>query len=62
MVLGSPGKIVRQLSDEDVARFGGAAGRYVKNWKRFAAGLQAAGVMRLRLIALLGALVLKAAG
>ncbi len=35
MVLGSPGKIVRQLSDEDVARFTGAAGRYVKNWKRF---------------------------
>lgn len=41
MVLGSPGKIVRQLTDEDVARFGGAAGRYVKNWKRFAAGLKA---------------------
>jgi carbonic anhydrase/acetyltransferase-like protein (isoleucine patch superfamily) len=40
MVLGSPGKIVRQLTDEDVARFGGAAGRYVKNWKRFAAGLK----------------------
>ena len=40
MVLGSPGKIIRQLSDEDVARFGGAAGRYVKNWKRFAAGLK----------------------
>lgn len=40
MVLGSPGRIVRQLSDEDAARFGGAAGRYVKNWKRYAAGLQ----------------------
>ncbi|MTD93186.1 gamma carbonic anhydrase family protein [Hyphomicrobium sp. xq] len=40
MVLGSPGKIVRQLSDEDVKRFGGAAGRYVKNWKRFAAGMK----------------------
>jgi carbonic anhydrase/acetyltransferase-like protein (isoleucine patch superfamily) len=40
MVLGSPGKIVRQLTDEDVARFAGAAGRYVKNWKRFAAGLK----------------------
>jgi carbonic anhydrase/acetyltransferase-like protein (isoleucine patch superfamily) len=40
MVLGSPGKIVRQLAPEDVARFGGAAGRYVKNWKRFAAGLE----------------------
>jgi carbonic anhydrase/acetyltransferase-like protein (isoleucine patch superfamily) len=40
MVLGSPGKVVRQLTDEDVARFGGAAGRYVKNWKRYAAGLK----------------------
>lgn len=39
MVLGSPGKIVRQLSDEDVKRFGGAARRYVANWKRYAAGL-----------------------
>ena len=40
MVLGSPGKIVRQLTDEDVKRFSGAAGRYVANWKRFAAGLK----------------------
>ena len=40
MVLGSPGKIVRQLSDDDVKRFGGAAGRYVTNWKRYAAGLK----------------------
>jgi carbonic anhydrase/acetyltransferase-like protein (isoleucine patch superfamily) len=40
MVLGSPGKIVRQLSEDDVKRFGGAAGRYVANWKRFAAGLK----------------------
>ena len=40
MVLGSPGKIIRQLSDEDAARFGGAAGRYVTNWKRFAAGMK----------------------
>jgi hypothetical protein len=23
-----------------VKRFGGAAGRYVKNWKRFAAGMK----------------------
>jgi carbonic anhydrase/acetyltransferase-like protein (isoleucine patch superfamily) len=39
MVLGSPGKIVRHLTDEDVKRFGGAAD-YVANWKRFAAGLK----------------------
>jgi carbonic anhydrase/acetyltransferase-like protein (isoleucine patch superfamily) len=40
MVLGSPGKIVRQLTDEDAARFGAAAGRYVANWKRFATGMK----------------------
>lgn len=40
MVIGSPGKIIRQLSDDDVKRFNGAAGRYVANWKRYAAGLK----------------------
>ena len=40
MVLGSPGKIVRQLSDDDVRRFGGGAGRYVANWKRFKSGMR----------------------
>lgn len=40
MVLGSPGKIVRQLTDEDAKRFGGAAGRYVANWRRYASGLR----------------------
>ena len=41
MVLGSPGKIVRELTGEDVARFTKAAGRYVLNWQRYAAGLTA---------------------
>ena len=40
MVIGSPGKIVRQLSDDDAKRFGSAAGRYVSNWQRFASGLK----------------------
>jgi carbonic anhydrase/acetyltransferase-like protein (isoleucine patch superfamily) len=40
MVLGSPGKVVRELTDEDVARFGRAADRYVANWKRFRLGLK----------------------
>ncbi len=40
MVMGSPGKVVRQLTDDEVMRFSGAAGRYVENWKRFAAGLK----------------------
>ena len=40
MVMGSPGKIVRQLTDEEVKRFGGAASRYVNNWKRYANGFK----------------------
>ena len=37
LVMGSPGKVVRELSDDDVKRFTGAAARYVANWKRYAA-------------------------
>lgn len=40
LILGSPGRVVRTLSDDDVARFTGGAARYVTNWKRFAAGLK----------------------
>jgi carbonic anhydrase/acetyltransferase-like protein (isoleucine patch superfamily) len=40
LVMGSPGKIVRELTDDDMERFSGAARRYVANWKRFAAGLK----------------------
>lgn len=43
MVLGSPGKIVRELTDDDVKRFSGGAGRYVANWKRYAIGLKPSG-------------------
>jgi carbonic anhydrase/acetyltransferase-like protein (isoleucine patch superfamily) len=39
MILGSPGKVVRQLSEEESERLKGSAGRYVANWKRYAAGL-----------------------
>lgn len=39
MILGSPGRAIRELTDEETARFGGAAGRYVENWRRFAGGL-----------------------
>ncbi len=42
MVLGSPGKIIRQLTDEDVKRIHGSAQRYVANWKRYAAGFKPA--------------------
>ena len=40
MVKGSPGKVVRQLTDDEVKRFSGGAGRYVANWKRYATGLK----------------------
>lgn len=39
LVMGSPGKIVRTLGDDDVAKFTGGARRYVANWKRYASGL-----------------------
>ena len=40
MVLGSPGRIVRQLSDEEAARIAATADHYVRNWKRFAEKLK----------------------
>lgn len=40
MVLGSPGKVVRQLSDEEAAALKLSADHYVENWKRYAAGLK----------------------
>jgi carbonic anhydrase/acetyltransferase-like protein (isoleucine patch superfamily) len=36
LVMGSPGRVIRELSEDEVARFSAAAGRYVTNWKRFA--------------------------
>ena len=39
MILGSPGKVVRELSEEESERLKGSAGRYAANWKRHAAGL-----------------------
>jgi carbonic anhydrase/acetyltransferase-like protein (isoleucine patch superfamily) len=41
VVMGSPGKIVRQVTDTDLARMQAAAVHYRMNWKRFSAGLAA---------------------
>lgn len=41
LVMGAPGKIVRELSDDDIERFMRGAGRYVTNWKRFKQGMEA---------------------
>lgn len=35
LVLGAPGKVVRQLTPEQIAGINGIAGRYVQNFKRF---------------------------
>lgn len=39
LVLGAPGKVVRELSAEAIAGLPKAAEGYVRNWRRFAAGL-----------------------
>lgn len=40
LILGSPAKVVRALGDDEVARLGGSAERYVANAARHAAGLR----------------------
>lgn len=39
LVLGSPGKVVRELSDEQVAEITDFADRYVRNFRRYLEGL-----------------------
>ena len=41
MIMGSPGKAVRELSPEQAARMSLGAAGYVANWKRFKAGIRA---------------------
>lgn len=40
VVLGAPGKIVRQVADADMVRMQAGVASYRRNWKRFAAGLK----------------------
>ncbi|MEI7430408.1 MAG: gamma carbonic anhydrase family protein [Betaproteobacteria bacterium] len=35
LIMGSPGKLVRELTDEEVANLPGSSERYVKNWQRY---------------------------
>jgi carbonic anhydrase/acetyltransferase-like protein (isoleucine patch superfamily) len=39
LVMGAPARVVRALSDEEIAGLTRSAERYVANWKRYAAGL-----------------------
>ena len=38
VVMGSPGKIVREVTEADIARLKAGAAFYRKNWRRFASG------------------------
>ena len=40
LVLGSPGKVVRELTDEEVDDITGFSDRYVRNFRRYQAGLR----------------------
>ncbi len=39
LIVGSPARAVRTLDDETVARLRFSAESYVRNWRRYAAGL-----------------------
>lgn len=46
LILGSPGKVVRELSPEEIAAIPSSAAGYVANWRRYARQLAPAGVAR----------------
>ncbi|MES2771709.1 MAG: gamma carbonic anhydrase family protein [Pseudomonadota bacterium] len=41
LIIGSPGKVVRSLSDEELAKLALSAPNYVANWQRYLSTLQA---------------------
>jgi carbonic anhydrase/acetyltransferase-like protein (isoleucine patch superfamily) len=43
MVMGAPGKVVRELTGQQVQMITGSAHHYVENWKRYARGLRRLG-------------------
>jgi carbonic anhydrase/acetyltransferase-like protein (isoleucine patch superfamily) len=42
LVMGSPGRVVRELDAEAIARLGAAAASYVRNWQKYVKGLRPA--------------------
>ena len=40
LVMGAPGKVVREISEEQARTLAGGAMHYVENWKRYRAGLR----------------------
>lgn len=43
LVMGVPGKVVREMTDADIARNRSASNNYQRNWRRFAAGMKPQG-------------------
>lgn len=39
LVMGTPGKVVREITDKDIANMQRAAAGYQRNWRRFASGM-----------------------
>jgi len=40
LIMGSPGRVIRQLTDEEVAKLRASAAHYVGNWQRYVSGLK----------------------
>ena len=40
LVLGSPGKVVRQLTEDEIRLYSGYAAYYVREWRRYKAELK----------------------
>jgi carbonic anhydrase/acetyltransferase-like protein (isoleucine patch superfamily) len=40
LVMGSPGKVVRQLTDAEIKRFNGISANYVRKWKQYVQDLK----------------------
>jgi carbonic anhydrase/acetyltransferase-like protein (isoleucine patch superfamily) len=43
MVMGAPGKVVRELTEQQIQDITGSALHYVENWKRYRATLRLKG-------------------
>jgi carbonic anhydrase/acetyltransferase-like protein (isoleucine patch superfamily) len=43
MVMGAPGKVVRELTEQQIQMITGSAHHYAENWKRYARGLKKIG-------------------
>jgi carbonic anhydrase/acetyltransferase-like protein (isoleucine patch superfamily) len=43
MVMGAPGKVVRELTEQQIQMITGSAHHYAENWKRYAKGLKKIG-------------------